>query len=59
MWHVRETGELHTGHWWEDLMERNHLEDLGIDGNNIKIGLQEVGLRSMDWIDLAQDNDRW
>jgi len=27
--------------------------------DNIKIGLQEVGLRSMDWIDLAQDMDRW
>jgi hypothetical protein len=21
--------------------------------------LQEVGLRGMDWIDLAQDRDRW
>jgi hypothetical protein len=58
MWHVWETEELHTGLWWEDLMERNHLEDLGVDGDNIKIGLQEVGLRSMDWIDLAQDRDR-
>jgi len=27
--------------------------------DNIKIGLQEVGLRSMDWIDLAQDMDSW
>jgi hypothetical protein len=24
-----------------------------------KIGLQEVGWGSMDWIDLAQDRDRW
>jgi len=23
------------------------------------VGLQEVGWGSMDWIDLAQDRDRW
>jgi hypothetical protein len=28
-------GELHTGFWWEDLMEIDHLKDLGIDGNII------------------------
>ena len=27
--------------------------------NNIKIDLQEVGCRSTDWIELAQDRDRW
>jgi hypothetical protein len=26
---------------------------------NIKKDLQEVGYRGMDWIDLAQDRDRW
>ena len=26
--------------------------------NNIKMDLQEVGWRGMDWIDLAQDKDR-
>ena len=26
---------------------------------NIKMSLQEVGCRSMDWIELAQDRDRW
>jgi hypothetical protein len=25
----------------------------------IKMGLQEVGWVGMDWIDLAQDKDRW
>jgi len=27
--------------------------------NNIKTDLQEVGHRDMDWIELAQDRDRW
>jgi hypothetical protein len=32
---------------------RRRLED------NIKIDLQEVGYWGMDWIELAQDRDRW
>jgi hypothetical protein len=27
--------------------------------SNIKVDLQEVGGGSMDWIDVAQDKDRW
>jgi hypothetical protein len=28
-------------------------------GDNVKINLQEVGCGGMDWIELAQDIDRW
>jgi hypothetical protein len=45
------TGEVRTGVWWENLRERDHLEDFGGMENNIKIGLQEVGW-GMDWINL-------
>jgi len=44
---VKPEGKKALGrHWlrWED---------------NIKIDLQEVGSDGMDWIDLAQDRDRW
>jgi len=27
--------------------------------DNIKINLHEVGCRGMDWIELAQDRERW
>jgi hypothetical protein len=28
-------GEMHAGFWWQNLMERDHLEDIGIDGKII------------------------
>jgi hypothetical protein len=27
--------------------------------DNIKMGVREVGLGGMDWINLAEDRDRW
>jgi len=30
-----EGGEVHTGFWWGNLRERDHLEDPGIDGRMI------------------------
>ena len=42
MW---ERVEVHTGFWWRNLRERDHLKNPGIDGreDNIKMDLQEVG----------------
>ena len=48
-------GVVYTGFWWGNLREREYCrcED------NIKMDLQEVGCGVMDWIELAQDRDRW
>jgi len=35
MWHVLGPCEVNTGFWWGDMMERYHLEDLGVDGRII------------------------
>jgi hypothetical protein len=40
------------------LMERNHLEDPGVDGRIILRWIFRKWLRGMDWIHLTQDKDR-
>jgi hypothetical protein len=52
-----EREEVYTGFWWGNLRETDHMEDPSDD--NIQMDLQEVGCGSMDWIELAQDRDRW
>ena len=45
---------------WGNLREREHLGDLGIDGRLMLRWISrkwDVG--GMDWIELAQDRDRW
>ena len=50
---------MHTGFWLGNLMEIDHLEDLRRRlENNIKMDLREVGWGGMDWIALAEDEDR-
>jgi hypothetical protein len=33
--HMGERGDIYTGFWWENLRERDHLEDPGVDGRII------------------------
>jgi len=51
---------VYTGFWWGNLRERDHLGNPGID---VRITLRGIfrkwDVGSMDWIELAQDRDRW
>jgi hypothetical protein len=50
---------VHTGFWWGDLREGDHFRDPGIDGRIILKLIFKKWDGGMDWIELAQDRDRW
>jgi len=54
---VRE--EVCAGFWWRNLRERPLGRPRNIREDKIKMDIQEVGCEGMDWIDLAQNRDRW
>jgi ribosomal protein L39E len=35
--------EMRIGFWWENLKERDRLEDQGLDWRRVKLGLREIG----------------
>jgi len=43
---------MYTGFWWVNLKDRDHLEDLDLDGRIILTF--ERGGEGMDWTNLAQ-----
>jgi hypothetical protein len=45
-------GEVHPRFWWGDLKEKDHLE-------SINLNLQEIGCGYVDWIELAENRDKW
>jgi len=52
--------EENTGLGWGELREGGYLEDPSIDGKIILRSIFRKWERGgMDWIDLAQDRDRW
>jgi hypothetical protein len=51
--------EVHTGFWWEDLGEGDQLGDPGVDGRRILKQIFKKWNGGMDWIELAQNRDRW
>jgi hypothetical protein len=40
-------------------MERGHLEDLYVDGVLYYTDTGEIGWEGVDWIDVAEDGDKW
>jgi len=51
---------VYTGFWWGNLKERDLMGDLGVDGRIIlRWIIRKWDVGDMDWIELAQDRDRW
>ena len=48
MWHIWKTGKMHTGFWWGEMRERDHLKDVGADGTII-----------IKWIFKTWDEEAW
>ena len=60
MWRVLGRGEACTGFWWGNLREGDHWGDPGADGRIILRWIfRKCDVGGMDWIELAQDGDRW
>jgi len=48
-------GEVHTGFWWRELRERDHLENVRVDG---RIILKWTSSTWTGWTGLGQDRER-
>jgi hypothetical protein len=45
--------EIRTKFWLENLRETDHSQDLGVDGDNIKMDFREIKWADVDWINVA------
>jgi len=50
---------MHTGFWWGNLRERDHLEYQGVERIIILKCIFKKRDGDTDWIDLPQARDRW
>ena len=53
MWHVWGKVEMYTGFWWGNLIERDYMEDPGVDG---KIMLRWIFSK---WVVGAETRSIW
>ena len=59
MKHVWGRIKVHIGFQWGKQRDGDHLENRGVNDRIILIGILETWDGGRDWIDLAQDRDRW
>jgi hypothetical protein len=50
---------INYGFWWGNLREGHYLEDKGVDGRTILKWIFRFWDGEINWINLAQDRDRW
>jgi hypothetical protein len=50
---------VHTGFWWGNLRQKDHLENLGTDKRTILKWIFKKWDWGMAWIYLSQERDRW
>jgi hypothetical protein len=50
---------MYTGLSWGILSDRDHVEDVGVDGRIILKSMFKKLDRDMEWINLPQYRDRW
>jgi hypothetical protein len=53
------TGKVHTGFWWKNVMERDHLKYSGADGRIILRCFFRKWNGGTDWIDVDENGDRY
>ena len=53
--------EIDIGIWWGNMEERDHLENLNIEGRiTLKFVLKkEMRWEGVEWINLAEDREKW
>jgi hypothetical protein len=52
-------GQVHTGFWWRNLRERDHLKIQSVGGRRILRWIFKEWTGGMDWIDLNQGGKKW
>jgi hypothetical protein len=51
---------MHIGYWWGNPEGKRPLvRPRRMWADNIKLDLREIEWDSVDWIDMAQDRDKW
>jgi len=49
---------MHSGFWLENLQERDHLGQPGINRDNVEMDLKEEGWEGVDSMDLARNRNK-